>query len=177
MQAAEALGALAVQEAAPGLLETLNDSDRYVRLYAAQALVRLGETEGLTVLHGALEHPSSLFLRLYAAEVLADLQDGTPRAWLSRVVADPTMAKRDRLYAAWILGRLGDPSGIRHVEGLLQDSDPYVRLQTAWTLGEIGNPEASPVLRSALLDPERAVRIHAAWALKRLLLERPTLRG
>ncbi len=177
MQAAEVLGALAVQEAAPELLATLNDSDSYVRLYAAQALVRLGETEGLTVLRGALEHSSSLSLRLYAAEVLANFGDETPRFLLYRVVADPTIEIWDRLYAAWILGRLDDPSGIRHIGGLLQDSDPYVRLRTAWTLGEIGDLGASPVLRSALLDPERAVRIHAAWALKRLLRQHPRLQG
>lgn len=176
MQAAEVLGALAVQEAAPTLLATLSDSDHYVRLYAAQALVQLGETEGLIVLRRTLQHPS-LSLRLYAAEALANLRDRTPRSWLHRVVADRTMAKGVRLNAAWILGRLDDSSGIRHIGGLLQDADPYVRLRTAWTLGEIGDPEASLVLRSALGDRERTVRIHATWALNRLLRQRSRVRG
>lgn len=176
MQAAEVLGGLGMREAAPALLATLNDPDNYVRLYAAQALVRIGETEGLTMLHRALEHPS-VSLRLFAAETLADLQDESPRPLLLQVVADPAMAKAVRLYAAWILGRLDDPSGIRYIGGLLQDADPYVRLRTAWTLGEIGHLEASFVLRSALRDVDRAVRIHAAWALNRLLRQRSRARG
>ncbi|MEE8224346.1 MAG: HEAT repeat domain-containing protein, partial [candidate division NC10 bacterium] len=72
---------------------------------------------------------------------------------------------------------LDDSSGIRHIGGLLQDADPYVRLRTAWTLGEIGDPEASLMLRSALGDRERTVRIHATWALNRLLRQRSRVRG
>ncbi len=176
MQAAEVLGNLEMREAAPALLAALSDSDNYVRLYAAQALVQLGETAGQTVLRRALEHPS-LSLRLFAAEALANLGDATPRPFLHQVVADPTMAKEVRLYAAWILGRLDDPSGIRHIGGLLQDADPYIRLRAAWTLGEIGDMEASPVLRSALGDRERAVRIHAVWALNQLLRQRTGVQG
>ncbi len=168
MRTAEVLGALGVREATPALLTTLGDSDNYVRLYAAEALVRLGETEGRTVLRRALRHPS-LSVRLYAAEALANVGDETPRFLLHRVVADPTMPKGVRLYAAWILGRLHDPSGIRYVGALLQDADPYVRVRAAWTLGEIGDLGASPVLRAALRDRERTVRIHATWALDRLL--------
>ncbi len=176
MQAIEVLGALGIREVVPALLKALNDSDHYVRLYAAQALVRLGEPRGLVVLHRALRH-SPLSLRLFAAEALADLQDESPRPLLHRVVANPATAKVVRLYAAWILGRLDDPSGIRHIGELLQDADPYVRLRAAWTLGEIGKPEASPILRAALEDRERAVRIHAAWALSRLLQKRYWIRG
>ena len=113
----------------------------------------------------------------FRAETLADLQDESPRPLLLQVVADPAMAKAVRLYAAWILGRLDDPSGIRYIGGLLQDADPYVRLRTAWTLGEIGHLEASFVLRSALRDVDRAVRIHAAWALNRLLRQPSRARG
>jgi len=168
MRAAEVLGALAVQEAVPTLLEALNDADRYVRLYAAQALVELGRTEGLTVLHLGMQHPS-LSVRLYAAEVFSNLQDETPGPWLRRVVADPALPKGVRLNAAWILGRLDDPSGVPHIREFLHDADPHIRLRAAWTLGEIGDPHAAPVLRSALRDQERAVRIHATWALNRLL--------
>jgi cyclophilin family peptidyl-prolyl cis-trans isomerase/HEAT repeat protein len=85
---------------------------------------------------------------------------------LERDLADHDRGVRRR--AALAAGRIGDPSLVPALQGLLSDGEPEVRQMAAFGLGLIGDPRTGDALASALKDPENAVRARAAEAMGRL---------
>jgi hypothetical protein len=84
------------------------------------------------------------------------------------VLADEEAPAVVRLYAAWILGRLGDAGGAPVAAAYLTAPEAPLRLRAAWTLGEIGAATARPALLGALVDRDPGVVAHAALALAKL---------
>ena len=80
---------------------------------------------------------------------------------VSRTVGVPLA----RLYAAWVLARLGDLRGRPTLEEMLQHAEMDVRVQATWTLGQFEDPGGIVSLRRALMDEALPVRWQAAWAL------------
>lgn len=71
-----------------------------------------------------------------------------------------------RLRAAWLLGRLGEPSALAPLLGALEDPEAALRGGAAYALGSLANPGAIPALARALRhDSDGQVRADAAWAL------------
>ncbi|NLH98683.1 MAG: hypothetical protein GX446_04220 [Chthonomonadales bacterium] len=67
--------------------------------------------------------------------------------------------------AATALGKLGDPSAIPALAGVLQSSYLTDRIRAAEALGKIGGAEAATALQAALADRNASVREAAARAL------------
>lgn len=167
IQAADVLGAVSEPSTRAALTRRLQDPDLYVRLYAAEALAKLGDPSAVTYLRTVLAQRNR-FLGMFAAELLSNLGDRSVVPLLREVLEDnkdiPT-----RLYAAWTLGRLGDPSGLAAAREALNHSDPDLRANAVWTLGAIGGDEVIALLREALRDEALTVKMQALWALDRLV--------
>jgi HEAT repeat protein len=164
---AEALGRLRVGGAASALRRALADRDGSVAIAAAGALARLGLAEGSAWLRARVEDGRPT-LRLIAAEELVDLGDPAAAdlvAALARVGWD----RRERLYLAWLMGRVGHPEAVDAADAFLRDRDPFLRRDAVLTLGEARVSGAAERLRLALGDPDRDVRVHATWALAGLV--------
>jgi HEAT repeat protein len=154
------------------VLKMNNPAERdYVRIVAAEALARLGDSEARAFLVRMLRHPRR-FLALFAAESLSNLGDSAPRQFLLDVVGD-SGDRAHRMYAAWTLARLGDGTGGPAVAELLTHPDEHLRQRAAWTLGQMGRLGPIAPLRGALRDPDRGVRYQAAWALGEVVLAGP----
>ncbi|MBI2884097.1 MAG: HEAT repeat domain-containing protein [Candidatus Methylomirabilis oxyfera] len=95
------------------LAQRLEDSDGYVRLYAALALAKMRDPSALSYLQTTLRE-NNKSLGLFAGELLSNLGDRSAIPFLRATLR----SDRDiptRLYAAWTLGRLGDQSGLASV--------------------------------------------------------------
>ncbi len=171
IQAAEVLGHL-LEPSARNPLERRRhqDTDLYVRLYAAEALAKIGDHEAVSYLRAAVSNGNG-FLGLFAGELLSNLGDRSAVPFLKAALADHADV-RMRLYAAWTLGRFGDRSGLQSAEEVLKHPDPQLRANAAWTLGEIGGEEAMSLLKTVLRDEITTVKMHAIWALDRIVRSR-----
>ena len=71
-----------------------------------------------------------------------------------------------RANAAWALGRIGNPTAAKAVEGTLQDKEPAVRAAGATALGRLESRASIEILLRVLKSDESPeVRRVAAWAL------------
>jgi HEAT repeat protein len=138
-----------------------------VRLYAAEALAKIGDQSAVSYLRAALNQQNR-FLGLFAGELLSNLGDRSAIPLL-REALESDEDIRMRLYAAWTLGRLGDRSGLPSAKDVLKNPDAHLRANAAWTLGEIGGEEATALLKAALRDTASPVKMHAVWALDRIV--------
>jgi HEAT repeat protein len=144
----------------------------YLQVVVAEVVARLGDPQGRAALVRLLDHRLT-FVALFAAESLSNLGDQAPRAFLRKVLEDPSDGEH-RLYAAWTLARLGDDAGVPAVLDLLARGDEHVRQQAAWTMGQMGRLAPLAPLRRALTDQNLGVRYQAAWALGEILAAAPT---
>jgi HEAT repeat protein len=161
IRAADALGELRVEAAAPWLTRLLDDRDPLLRLACARALAELGSVDSLGQIMVAL------------AEVDADPGDVVevllavgPSAvpFLTEVLVSGSATER-RL-ATVALGHIGAHQVLPELCGALDDPDDELAASAARALGQLGDTRATPLLVE-LLGGDRVwfVRVAAAGAL------------
>jgi HEAT repeat protein len=145
---------------------------RVVELQAAEALVRLGEGDGIEPIRAALYAPGeqSEFTAL-AAQQVSRLRDEGSRAILMRLIDGTGISARPtevRICCAAALAQISPSdagSVTKFARTLLQDREPAVRAQAAVALGMAGGQAVVPELEAMLLDPFPQVQLAAAKAI------------
>jgi HEAT repeat protein len=164
------------------LLAALRDTNWYVRLYAAQALGRLGAgtPDVVSGLLAALRDDDG-GVRQRAAEALVKLGAGTPDVTGGLLAALRDHDENVRQEAAEALGRLGaaSPDVTAGLLAALRDDDEDVRRKAAQALGQLGaaTPDVIAGLLAALRDDDQFVRRNAAQALGKLGAASPDVTG
>jgi HEAT repeat protein len=158
--AAYRLGDMGCEEAAPALLEALDDRDRTVRSAAARSLGRLGAADAAKPLVEAVV--SGRVPNGVAGQALVEL--GPAAAPELRTIAEHP-SYRLRATALTLLGLVGNSADSPLAVRALEDPSADVRAAAAGALGRIGGAAAEPALRSTLDDRIYFVRAEAAAAL------------
>lgn len=165
-RAAERLGRLGSAKAVPVLLrvvQDIKDEDEDVRGAALRALGRIRDPRALTGLIEALGYPEASLPPRIAEIIVMFGADSVPL-----LIAELRNLDSDvrRMWAAEILGWLGDPRAAIPLIESLGDVSPEVRAKAAGGLGKIGDARALERLLEMLLsDPAPFVRTRAAQAL------------
>lgn len=159
--AADAAGMGKVTEARGRLKRLLDDRSFLVRLSAAAALKRLGDTAGDALLGAALasELPDA---RLMAAQGFIGASD---RSWVPAI--RPLLQNRDglnRLRAADMLLPIARADAYSTLAEAAEDPNPSVRSEAARILAS-HRAEAPALMRRLLRDQAAMVRLFAAEAL------------
>jgi HEAT repeat protein len=164
--AAERLGVIGSSRAVPVLLRVIGnvkDEDQDVRGAALRAIGRIGDQAALPALIEALEFPdASLPPRI--AEIIVGFGHAAVRPLVSelRNVASDVR----RMWAAEILGWLGDPKAAVPLIEALGDINPEVRAKAAGSLGKLKESRAvDRLLEMILSDPIPFVRTRVAHTL------------
>jgi len=112
-----------------------------------------------------LESRPSLFLRIHAVCMLADLKDENAVPPLAKVLRED-VSPLVRHEAAFVLGQLGFRSSVPAlVEAMSRDESVLVRHESAVALGSIGDERAREGLEKRVQDPDEDVRYSAEIAL------------
>ena len=163
--AARALGQLRVVEAVPALVEALRDPHedaRTVKVAAAQALGDMQAEEAIGPLLSELRHRDDLASPRIAELLVAFGSQAVPP--LVDALADES--SNARVWAAQILGRIGDPAACQPLLPRLRDPSERVRISAAEALGRLKARSAvMDLAQVALRDPVPPVRAEAARAL------------
>ncbi|MCH8822929.1 MAG: HEAT repeat domain-containing protein [Planctomycetes bacterium] len=146
---------------------------KLVNLQMAEALVKLGREEEMTVIRAALFAPNEQGeISALACMICGRLKDGQVIPDLNNLARGEDESKRPaeiRMAATWALAKIRS--------GLAQTSVPMeylenelfqLRAQAASTLGVMGDPAVLPKLGALLQDPHPLVQIAAAGAILRL---------
>ena len=164
--AAERLGRIGSASAVPPLLDVIRDvkdEDEDVRGAALRALGRIRDPRAIPDLIGALGFPeASLPPRIAEILVLFGKDAVLPLTGELRNMGSDVR----RMWAAEILGWLGDPdAGVPLIEAL-GDVSPEVRAKAAGSLGKLKEPRAiQRLLEMVLSDPIAFVRTRVSQAL------------
>lgn len=148
---------------------------RVVELQAAEALVRLGETEEIEPIRAALFAPAEQGeITALACQITARLHDERSRPLLERIVeaqGDQRRAVDLRLAAIAALGQLGSSD----IQRLLSEArvyltapEPGFRAHAAHAIGALGLAEGLPSVGALLRDRDPSVRVAAAGAVLEL---------
>ena len=156
------LGEVRSDEAIPGLLKLVEDSDPFVRISAADALGNIGDDRAISGLLKLVED-SDPFVRSSVAEALGNIGDDRAIPGLLKLVEDSHPFARRKARDA--LGNIGDAQAIPRLLKLVEDSGSDVRWKAAEALGNIGDEKAIPGLLKLLEDSHPFVRRIAAEAL------------
>lgn len=168
-------GELANPGAIPTLKTALVDTNRYVRIAAAESLQRLGDSSWQTTLEaivaergpelkpgkrpGPAEELKSIArskLRVAAIRVYALAKTPEAEAKLRELRDDPDAAVRDAARVG--LARLGSQEDFDKFAGALDSQDPAERLTAVRRLGDIGSNIVSQALQKTAKDPDAQVR-------------------
>jgi HEAT repeat protein len=150
----------------PVLVESLEDKDPKIRMFAAQMLRYSDDISVAPYLETLLDdgHAS---VRAAAAETLGRLGAVEPVPALIAALEDKN--EDVRCQAARALGHLRDERAVLPLSGMLyKDVSPPARQAAAFALGEIGNMRALTILKAAVDDPDPNVRATASSAVKRV---------
>ena len=167
--AANILGLAAASSAVPALVSALRDrfeDEGSVKIAAANALAKLRDPTAVPLLVKELLEVDERSSRAVAEALVAFGKLAVP-ALLELLVAraHPTA----RVWAARILGRIGDVRATDDLVARLYDRDDLLRMATAEALGMLGDKRAlQPLVRATLRDPAPQVRAHAAAAVARV---------
>ncbi|MGZ6696036.1 MAG: HEAT repeat domain-containing protein [Solirubrobacteraceae bacterium] len=159
IRAAEALGAMRVEEAVPWLRERLHHPDASLQLACARALADLRAIDALPEITGALAASGA-----ESGEVAEILLTFGPLAvpFLRVRAADSPAAERRLAVAA--LGEIRALDAAPDLRARLADPDPEVVAGAARALGQVGDTTAVGPVLEALQDPERPWFVHVAAA-------------
>jgi hypothetical protein len=91
---------------------------------------------------------------------------------LSRMLLDRQRSFKVRVQAAQLLGKLGDPAGVRPLSEALGDPDKTVRWMAVQALARLGQPNATPALK-ALVGREKDPLVLAQAQKALAVLDRP----
>jgi HEAT repeat protein len=159
-RAALALGDVGTEAAAGPLIRALGDPLTAVREAAADSLAMLGPP-AVGPLVELIEDPgaSGKYEETAAAGGPVSVTGPGGRTW-------EVETRRDlrRVYAAAILGEIGDPAAVGPLIRALRDANDDLRCQASGALAKFGREAVEP-LGAALADPDPDVRIVAAGVL------------
>jgi HEAT repeat protein len=171
--AAQVLGLAGATGAIPALVEALRDrheDESSVKAEAAATLAKLRDPSAIPLLVKELRFVDERSSREVAEALVGFGPLAVPA--LITLLADPA-DPASRVWAARVLGRIGDPRAVDELIGRLQDRDDRLRMTAAEALGMLGDPRAlQPIVRAILRDPAPQVRAHAAGAVARIEGER-----
>jgi HEAT repeat protein len=162
--AARMLGKLGLVSAAPALVQALADphEDVTVRTAASEAVRQIRDKRAVPILCEALAAQKEA-----AAPFVAEALVGFGRDAVGALcgMLDDARAPA-RIWAARVLGRIGDPAATLPLVERLADAHAGARSAAAEALGRIGDPRSARALAcTALGDPVPAVRSQAALSL------------
>jgi HEAT repeat protein len=172
LHAAEVLGRVASAGSMPMLVETLRDAyeDQSVKAAAADALASIREPEVIPLLIDEL-----LRVDEHATPRIAEALVGFGKLVTSGLVGllEHHEHQAARVWAARILGSVGDAAAVDVLSAGLRDRHDLLRIAAAEALGAIGEGRAlQPLVQAALRDPAPQVRAHAAGAVAKIAGER-----
>ncbi len=145
--------------------------DKYIRWSTADALGRIGSEKAVNPLIKILTTHKSRDVRGWAADALGRI--GSEKAVNPLIKILTTHKSRDvRGWAAYALGMIGSERAVEPFIEALTDENNYVRRWAAYALGRIGSERAVDPLIEALTDENSSVRTNAAYALGRIGSER-----
>jgi HEAT repeat protein len=168
-QAAQALGELADSRAVEPLIETLDDSNQWVRIVAAEALGQIGDENATPALLPAL-NDESIWVRHASVVALGQIGDTQAiRPLTERILGPPDNEWPEELRdaTARALGAIGGPA-IQVLIDALGDPDAWVSSAAARALGRIGDPQAITPLTELIKQEHRWVRATATQALAQI---------
>ncbi len=140
--------------------------DIKLRLMAAGALARKGDTEALAFIRGSRDgdDPDGLQIAAWLLGILGDRSDIEP---LRKRIADaPTPLIR--AYVEHALACLGDPEGLARLARNLEDGDDLIRTYAATFAGDAKAVSTQARLEAMLDDPFHDARVRAAQTLVQL---------
>jgi HEAT repeat protein len=171
--AAEILGLAGAPDAVPALVSAMNDrfeDATSVKAAATNALAKLRDPTVIPLLVSqlvALDEGSSRSV----AEALVAF-GGLTVLPLLELLGNPSHSLA-RVWAARILGRIGDSRATEDLISRLHDRDDLLRMAAAEALGALSDARAiQPLIRAMLRDPAPQVRSHAAGAVAKIEGER-----
>lgn len=146
---------------------------RIVELQMAQALVRLGDEEGIQAVRAALYATAEEGeLTALACLICGELRDGGAITYLEQLATRTGRYQRQaevRMAATLGLARIGAEDIPAQVPlDFVHSKEFQLRQQAAITLGWIAKPESLEALRSLLSDPNPLVQVAAAGGIVRL---------
>jgi HEAT repeat protein len=142
---------------APVLQCAVEEGNKRMRLRAIRSLGELKNPKTLDALHKLAGHPDDVIART-AEEALLRVQGAT---WA-------------RYYAAYVLGRVASPRGVKPLLSVLGDPSPVVRYGVVRALGRISSKNvAGPLALVLVSDSDETVRSEAAKALAEVEIEDP----
>ncbi|WP_293144146.1 MULTISPECIES: HEAT repeat domain-containing protein [unclassified Microcoleus] len=159
------LGEVRSDEAIPGLLKFVEDSDSDVRRRVADALGAIGSELAISELFKLVEDSDS-HVRWSVADALGKIGDKAAISGLFKLVEDSDSGVRWSVTDA--LGEISSDAAITELIELLEDSDSYVRMRAAYALGNIGSEVAIPGLLKLVKDSDSYVRKSMAYALSKI---------
>ena len=171
-------GSLGLNQAVPGLAETVSHPDPAVRLAVIQTLGQLGTPGALTVVDKAIED-SDRNVRLAAVRAAGSRgYKGALRrveaVVLGKAVKDMDLTEKMAFFEAY--GSIAGANALKPLSALLLErgllrmkEPPETRACAAMALGRLKTPEARDVLQRAMEDKELVVRN----AVNRALREAP----
>ncbi len=163
VSAIKALTQLDTPETQSALIAALqNDSERDVRVVAAQGLGELGNESALEPLLYAL-NDEDVYVRENAARALANFSGDNVVEALADLLN--SSSKPVVIAATEALGQIGNTNAVIPISELLNNEKPQVREVAAIALGKIKDPLAVTPLINSLKDPEEKVRWYAADSL------------
>lgn len=164
--AARILGQLGHAQAVPHLVEAMRDATEdagSVKMAAAQALGQLRAKEAVPLLLAELRSIDEWASPRIAEVLISFGRDIVPE--LIVALGDEKNANV-RVWAAQILGRLGDPRSVQPLLSRVSDRSEQVRMSVAEALGKLGDQRAvNELMMVARRDPVSLVRAEAARAL------------
>ncbi len=171
--AARRLAESRAKRAVPALLKALEDDDAAVRIAVAGALASIPHTAAVDPLASALERAAGT--RLGKTETGQDEYKALAEALAAQGREAGPAARRllesshhnARMWAAWVLGRIGGVEAGAALAGVLDDRRSDVRQQAAVALGEIADPAVASALAKAISHRDPDTRRAAATALGR----------
>ncbi|MCH5670786.1 HEAT repeat domain-containing protein [Streptomyces gilvus] len=158
-RAAQVLGQLAHRPAVAPLCRLLADRDPEVRLAAARALGRIGDSAAVPHLLECLQGPRPVPPGVVMSALVSLGPESQPR-----VSAGLRMEPLARAVAIEVLGATGAVSRTSEIaRALREDPEIEVQIKAARALGRLGMPEALQPLLAAL-DPDRPVSLRTVSA-------------
>jgi HEAT repeat protein len=160
--ACQALGRLAVEEAAGLLYQRLEDAAGHVRVAALEALSHLKDPRARSALRQAAQAPDPDIQRaaLIGLGISGDL-DGLPMLLAAAEAEDAAT----RLIALSVLAQFDSPSVVPTLSRATRDADDGVRAAALGSLANCSGPEATGILIGLLDSDEARSRALAALAL------------
>jgi hypothetical protein len=168
-------GRLGLNQAVPGLAETINHPDPAIRLAVVQTLGTLGTPGALTVVDKAIED-SDRNVRLAAVRAVGSRgYKGALRrieaVVLGKAIKDMDLTEKMAFFEAY--GAIAGANALKPLSALLLErgllrmkEPPETRACAAIALGRLKTPEARDVLQRAMDDKELVVRNAVNRALR-----------